>query len=108
MGLHRAHRQEQLVRDLGVGVAEGEKPQHAQFAVGELGRARHRLARRRRQARPQLGIQIRPSLGGGADRGLELGRVGRLDHVGRRARGQRLARESRVVLHGQHHDLGVG
>ena len=103
MGLHRAHRQVQLLRDLSVGVPERDQAQNIDLALGEVvGSTRGGL---RGQARTQAGIEVLLAARCPTD-GLDELLIGRLlEYVSDRARRQRLPREGGFLLHRQDHYL---
>ena len=107
MRLDGAHRQEQLLGDLGVGVAERDQPQHLDLALGEVvGRPGRRGSAAMRA--PSRGFRYVLAGGGAAHRLDQLVVGGLLEHVAERAGAERLARERGLLLHRQHDDLRVG
>lgn len=62
VGLDRAHRHVELMRDVGVGVAQGDEAQNGHFALGQLPTRPHGPARRRRaeQRRTQPEVHVLP------------------------------------------------
>src|ERR1700761_8634999 len=55
----------------------------------------------------ELRVEVGAALGGELDRAHQLGVGGVLEHVADGAGAQRRPGEGRVVLHGEHHNLGL-
>ena len=108
MRLDGTHREEELLGDLGVGVAQGDEPQDLDLALGEVVRRPRRLRRRGGEHRAQARIEVRAALGHPPHGVDELVVGGLLEHVAGRARTQRPPRELRVLLHGEDDDVRVG
>jgi hypothetical protein len=102
--LDRAHAQEQLLADLGVGVPQGEKSQNVDLPRAEVVPRRAGVAGLRGDAGAEPRAQVGVTRGGGPDGGHELGTGRLLEDVATRAGPERLAGERRVVLHGEDHD----
>ena len=107
MGLHRADAQVELVGDLVVGVAERDQAQHVELALGQVAGRAARSRGRGGHARAELGVEP-GAAAGGSHRLDQLGAGRLLEHVAAGARAQGLARERRVLLHGQDHHRGIG
>ena len=103
MGLHRAHRQEQLLGDLAVRVAERHEPQDRDLAIREtIGGADGRLGR---HARAEPRVEIALPRCGQPDR-LDQFLIGCvLEDVPEGAVAERTPRVGRFALHRQNDDL---
>ena len=98
----RAYREEQLLGNLGVGVAERDQAQHLHLALGQAaGRSPRRLGG---DPRAEPGVQIAVPSSRAPDCLDQFGVGGVLQYISEDARGERLTGIGRLVLHGQHHD----
>ena len=101
MRLDGADRQEQLLGDRPVRVAERDELQDLQLALGEVVRRAGRVLRGRREPHAECGVEVRRARGGAAN-GLDEVFVGRLlQDVAERPGTQGAARELGVLLHRQ-------
>src|SRR5918999_313075 len=69
MCLDGSDAEEELLRDLRVRVPEGDQAQDLGLALAEIARSAERLGRGGGEPCPELGVQVRATLGGGAHRG---------------------------------------
>ena len=98
MGLHRAHRQSQRLRDLLVGLAAGDVAQHVAFALRQHGGWRRGL----RQAHRDRSAEIAAACHDRVDGGDDLMRRFVLQQIAARTGLDRLHHVFGVVVHGQH------
>ena len=89
-------------------MAERDQPQHLDLALGEIVRRAGGLRRRGRERGAQARVEVGAAFGHPAHRVDELVVGGLLEDVSGGARAQRAARELRILLHGEDHDVGVG
>ena len=94
--------------DLGVRVAQRDQPQHLDLALGEVVRGARGLRRRGGERSAQPRVEVGAAFGHPAHRVDELVVGGLLEHVSGGARAQRAARELRVLLHREDHDVRIG
>src|SRR5687768_10615531 len=105
--LDGADAQEELLRDLAVGVPERDQAQHLDLAVAQLRERSHRAVRRGRHARAEVRVEPGTAARGGADGLHELGPRRVLKDVASRAGLKRLAGKRGIVLHRQDHHRGI-
>ena len=98
----------ELLGDLGVRVAERDQPQDLDLALGEVVRRPRGLGRRGGECSAEPRVEVGAALGHPPHGVDELVVGGLLEHVAGGAGAQRPARELRVLLHREDHDVRVG